>query len=327
LLTNAQDNVLQDLKGLASGSLLAAQISGSPTFDGDSLRMIHLDAAVQMNLPDPMNFNAYMEIQELDSQSVPLDCIPAGAPAAEITLGATDVKLDWASINPGGTPLTLTVAGKWTSQGGTVIGVGGSLDIKGRIGFYGCSLNEIGAAFAFGATENYFAAKAAGTILILGIPVNVQAGVFAGKSCSLTPITFIDPDASTVLGTNPQEFVGIYLEYGGGLSLSQILFGESDCLIDVEVTETDAVFYDGGASTRKVGMRQKDSMDLSLLCLLSGGADLEMFGTLQSGSLTLGGSAQICGSIGPCPFCVSGCKGISVQSTVTSGGFTYHVSY
>ena len=40
--------------------------------------------------------------------------------------------------------------------------MGGLFDIKGEVGFQGCSVNEIGAALAFGEEENYFAAKAAG---------------------------------------------------------------------------------------------------------------------------------------------------------------------
>jgi hypothetical protein len=331
LITDAQDNTLQAVKGLAQGSFLAAQIRGSPTFDGDSLRKIHLDANIQVNVPDPMNFTAYMEILELDSQSVPVDCIPAGAPAAEVTLGAQNVKLDWGSLNPTGTPLTLSIEAKWTLQSGNVIGVGGSFDIKGKVGFEGCSVNEIGAAMAFGATENYFAAKAAGTITILGIPVDVQAGVFVGKACSLDPLKLVDPQAGDVLGGNAQEFAGIYVEFGAGLSLSEILFGESDCFIDIEVTEVNAVYYDGGPSTQKIGMRQQVSADLSLLCLLSGSATFTMFGNLTHSAsgyeLDIGGSAQICGSIGPCPFCISGCKGITVTGVVNSGGIDYHVDY
>jgi len=330
-ITDAQDTTLQAVKGLASGSFLAAKITGAPTFNGDSLRKIHLDAAIQVNLPDPMNFNAFMEIVELDSQSVPVDCIPPGAPAAEVTLGANNVTLDWTGLNPSGVPLTLGISAKWTLQGGNIIGLGGSFDIKGKVGFEGCSVNEIGAAIAFGATENYFAAKAAGTILILGIPVDVQAGVFVGKACSLDPLTFIDPDANQVLGGNAMEFSGIYVEFGAGLSLSDILFGGSSCFLDVEVTEASAVYYNGGPSKQQLGMRQKVAMDLSLLCLLSGNASLTMFGTLTHSSsgyeLDIGGNAQICGSIGPCPFCISGCKGITVTGVVNSGGIDYHVDY
>jgi hypothetical protein len=331
LITDSLDSTLQDVKGLASGSFLSAKIRGEPTFNGDSLRKIHLNAAVQVNVPESMNFNAYMEILELDSMNTPLDCIPAGAPAAEVTIGANNVQLDWPGLNPTGTPLTLTVQAKWTLQDGNVIGVGGLFDIKGEVGFQGCSVNEIGASLAFGEEENYFAAKVAGTINILGVPVGVQAGVFVGKACSLAPILFIDPEATNVLSLNPTEFAGIYLEFGASLSLSQILFGESSCFLDIGVTESSAVYYDGGPNTEQIGMRQTMGIDASLLCLLSANASLTMFGTTThspSGyTLEIGGEAQICGSIGPCPFCISGCEGITVTGEVGTGGISYHVDY
>jgi hypothetical protein len=333
LITDAQDGIFQNMKGIGTmpQSFLSAKIRGSPTFNGDSLRKIHLGAAIQLNVPDPMNFNAYMEIKELDSQSAPVDCIPAGGPAAEVTLGAKDVKLDWASLNPSGTPLVLTVEARWTLQSGNVIGIGGLVDIKGKVGFQGCSINEIGATLAFGELENYFAAKAAGTITIVGIPVDVQAGVFVGHACSLDPLVFIDPDADQVLGGKAVEFSGIYVEFGGGVSLSEILFGSSSCLLDVEAKVTTATFYNGGPTKQQIGMRQKVEVDLALLCLLSGNASFTMFGALThtaSGfELDLSGNAQICGSIGPCPFCISGCAGIGVTGVVNSGGIDYHIDY
>ena len=79
--------------GMMSKSLGSAKIRGAPTFNGDALKKIRLDAKVKMKLPDDLEFTAYMEIRELDSQSVALDCIPSGAPAAEIILGAADVPL------------------------------------------------------------------------------------------------------------------------------------------------------------------------------------------------------------------------------------------
>jgi hypothetical protein len=278
-----------------------------------------------------MNFTAYMEILELDSQTAPLDCVPAGAPAAEVIIGANNVQLDWPGLNPTGTPLTLTVQGKWTLQNGNVIGLGGLFDIKGEVGFEGCSVNEIGAALAFGELENYFAAKVAGTVSILGTPVDVQAGVFVGKACSLQPILFIDPQATNVLSLAPGEFAGIYLEYGYSLSLSQILFGESDCFLDIGVSDSSAIYYDGGPQSQQVGMRQTMGIDASLLCVLSASASLTMFGTATHNAsgfnLEIGGEAQICGSIGPCPFCISGCKGISITGTVHFGGISYNVDY
>jgi hypothetical protein len=184
---------------------------------------------------------------------------------------------------------------------------------------------------AFGEEEDYFAAKAAGTINILGVPVDVQAGVFVGKACSLQPILFIDPLATNVLSLPPGEFAGIYVEFGGSLSLSEILFGESDCFLDIGVNESSSVYYDGGPMSQQIGMRQSLGMDASLLCILSASAELTMYSSVvhsASGlNLELGGEANICGSIGPCPFCISGCKGVTVTGEVGQGGISYHVDY
>jgi hypothetical protein len=338
LITAQNDTNYMALKNMTNCSvgcsLLSAKIRGSPTFNGDSLRKIHLNAAVQMNLPNPMNFKAYMEIKELNSQSVPVACIPAGGSAAEVTMGAKNVPLDWLALNPTGTPPLLTVGAKFTLLNGNIIGMGGLFDIVGEIGFQGCSVNEIGATLAFGATENYFAAKAAGTVTIIAVPVSVQVGVFVGSACSLDPILFIDPQASDVLGANKvQVFSGIYVAVGASLSLSEILFGSSSCLLDIGVTESVATYYEGSLDSLTLGMRQTTSVDASLLCLISASASLTMFSSAtyslpsNNFNLTLGGTADICGSIGPCPFCISGCKSVTITGRVGSGGVDYSLDY
>lgn len=327
-LSGAQDGMFQNMKGggFLSGSLFSAKIRGAPTFDGDSLRRIHLDASIKMDLPDEMTFTAFMDIKELDSKSTPLSCIPQGAPAAEVTLGARDVPLNWAGLaSTSGRPLTLTVEARWTLQSGAVLGVGGLFDIKGEVGFKGCSVKEIGATLAVGQIESYFAAKAAGSVLILGIPVDLHAGLFAGHACSLDPLKFIDPEVGQVLN-NPETFSGIYVEYGGGVSLSEILFGTSTCLLDIEATQTTAIYYQGGPRGA-LGGRQKMAVDVSLLCLISGHVDWAVLMRLTGSDLTLGASANVCGSIGPCPFCIEGCKGITVTGVLNDGGIDYSIDY
>jgi len=283
-----------------------------------------------------MTFNAYMEIKELCSQTVPQDCIPQGDPAAEVTLGAKNVKLDWPALNPSGTPLTLTVQVKWTLQDGNVIGMGGLFDVQGQIGVDGYSLNEIGATLAFGKVENYFAAKVAGTFTVLGIPINANGGIFVGEACTVNPILWIDPQAvSTLAANNLTSFSGVYTDCGVSLSLSQILFGESSCFLDIGANISGAVYYECTSwPSVSIGMRQTVGVDASLLCLISASASLTMSEIAScsdfptSGySLTLAGDAQVCGSIGPCPFCISGCKSISVTGTVNKGGVDYHVNY
>ena len=141
----------------------------------------------------------------------------------------------------------------------------------------------------------------------------------------------IDPMATNVLSMPPGEFAGIYVEFGASLSLSEILFGESSCWLDLGVNESSAMYYDGPPDTQQLGMRQSVGVDASLLCVLSASAEFTMFSTIThspSGfALELGGEADVCGSIGPCPFCISGCMGVTVTGEVSSGGIAYHVDY
>jgi hypothetical protein len=328
-LAGAQDGVFKSMKGggAMGGSLLSAKIRGAPTFEGDSLRRIHLDAAIQMNLPDEMDFTAYMDIKELNSATTPVSCIPPGAPAAEVTIGARDVSLDWLGVTPG-EPLKLSVEARWTLQSGNVLGVGGSFDVNGKIGFKGCSINDFGATLAFGQTENYFAAKAGATVLVLGIPVDFTAGIFAGKACSLDPLRFIDPEVEDVLIVKADEFTGLYLQFGGSLSLSDILFGESSCVLDVGAHFNSALYYQGGPRFGSIGGRQKVGVDVSLICIISASADWATAMRLDSvGILTVQGSARLCGKIGACPFCLKACETIKVTGIVDDGGIDYKLEF
>jgi len=328
-LSSATDGLFQDMKGPGGmgKTLASAQIRGAPTFNGDALKKIRLDARMQMEFPDELQFNAYMQITELDSQSVPVGCIPAGAPAAEVRLGARDVPLNWIGI-PALQPLTLTVEARWTLQSGSVIGIGGLVEINGEVGFKGCSVKQIGATLAIGEVENYFACKAAGTVLILGIPVNVHVGLFVGDACTLEPLVFIHPDAPRTL-ENAVSFAGVYLNFGGGLSLSEILFGTSSCFLDIEATIDTVLYYQGGTAFGRIGMRQAQKISADVICLISASVELVLFSRLTvtpSGTdLTLGGSGELCGKIGFCPFCIEGCVGITIMGTVGDGGIDYSV--
>lgn len=328
-IAGTQDGKFKSMKGggLMSGSLLSAKIRGAPTFEGDSLRRIHLDAAIQMNLPDEMNFTAYMDIKELNSATTPISCIPPGAPAAEVTIGARDVSLDWLGVTPG-EPLKLSVEARWTLQSGNVLGVGGMFDVNGKIGFKGCSINDFGATLAFGQTENYFAAKAGATVLVLGIPVDFTAGIFAGRACSLDPLRFVDPEVEDVLIVKADEFTGVYLAFGGSLSLSDILFGGSSCVLDVGAHVNGALYYQGGPRFGSIGGRQAVGVDVSLICIISASADWATAMRLDSaGKLTIQGSARLCGKIGACPFCLKACKSLKVTGVVTDGGVDYDIDF
>jgi hypothetical protein len=257
-----------------------------------------------------------------------MGCIPPGAPAAEVTLGAKDVPLGWPGVSSS-TPLTLTVEGRWTLQNGSVLGIGGLFDIKGEAGFKGCSIKEIGADFAFGQLENYFAAKAVGTITVIVVPVDVQVGIFAGHACSLDPLRWIDPNADKVLD-HATDFSGLYLQYGGALDLAEILFGTSSCFLDVRAGISTAVYYQGGPRSGKIGWRQEDSVDLDLACVISGHVDFSLGASVSftpptDYEIDVVGDANVCGSLGYCPICIQGCKGITVKGAVKDGHIDYHI--
>ena len=329
-MANSGGGIYKAMKGIGQmgQAFLSAKIRGAPTFEGDSLRAIHLDSAVQMNLPDEMHFNAYMDVKELTSSTTAMGCIPPGAPAAEVTLGAKDVPLSWPGVSSS-SPMTLTVEGRWTLQNGSVLGIGGLLDIKGEAGFKGCTIKEIGADFAIGQMENYFAAKAVGTITVIVVPVDVQVGIFAGHACTLDPLRWIDPNVDKVLD-HATDFSGLYLQYGGSLDLAEILFGTSSCFLDVRAGITTAVYYQGGPRSGKIGFRQEDSVDLDLACVISGHVDYSLGASVSftpptDYEIDVVGDANLCGSLGYCPFCIQGCKGITVKGIVKDGHIDYHI--
>ena len=71
---------------------------------------------------------------------------------------------------------------------------------------------------------------------------------------------------------------------------------------------------------------------MSLLCVISGHVDFSLGATAtfmppSSYELDVIGSADVCGSIGECPFCVDGCKGITIKGIVKDGGIDYAIDY
>ena len=100
---------------------------------------------------------------------------------------------------------------------------------------------------------------------------------------------------------------------------------------DLEASINTSEFYQGGPRLGRFGGRQKSALDASLLCVLSGHADWSEFMSVDTSAdpanVTLGGSAEICGSIGKCPFCLSKCAGITVKGVLSTGGINYFIDY
>jgi hypothetical protein len=324
------DSIYNVMKGIGQmqKTLATAKLRGQPTFKGDTLEMIHLDADLQINLPDTMRYNAYIEIKNLDSQSGALACEQGGDSAAEIILGANKVPLDWPGAQ--NTGITLTANARWTMDNGTVTGVGGLMELDGKADFEGFSLKQLGATFAVGSSDNYFAGKASVVVFIGPVPVELQAGIFGGHSCSLDPILFVDTNAPAIIG-NLSDFSGLYTHFGGGISLSDLLFGNSSCLLNLDARIGTTAYYLDGPSSANFGYWEREDIDISLLCVLSGSVGYGIGGQVTKDAdgfhLEIVGSGDACGSLGPCPFCVQGCKTITIKGVLKTSGIDYYLDY
>ncbi len=322
-LTSARDGIFGGLKGpsFLTQTLLAAKIRGAPEFNGDSMRKLRLDADVQLNIPNEMKFGAYLQVLELDSASSPAGCIPAGGPAAEVTLGALNVPLGWSGFDNG---QTANIAARWNIQNGSVYGIGGKFELGGNTKVKGATVKGFAAMFAVGSTEAYLAARASGEAK----GIQGEVGFFAGKSCSMDPLKMVDPDMNVVLSGDPLAFRGIYVQYGGRFPLTQLVGIPPSCLLRLDGWANNAIYYDWSVPpVGRLGGRQKVGLDAELLCVLGGSVNWTLFASISGQELVLGGGAEVCGKIGICPFCAEGCAGFTVKGVLNDGGVDYFLDY
>ena len=324
------DHVYQTMKGIGQlqKTLATAKLRGQPRFNGDSLDMIHLDADLEIKMPDAMHYNAFIEIKSQESQSGALACAQGGDSAAEIILGANKVPLDWPGVK--NTGITLTANARWTMDRGTVTALGGLMELEGKADFEGFSLRHLGSTFAIGNSDNYFAGKAEVVVFIGPVPVNLNAGIFGGQSCSPDPILFVDTNAPAIIG-NISDFRGFYSRIGGGISLSDLLFGHSSCLLNADARLAFVNYYLGGPSSANFGHWERREVDFSLFCLVSGSFGQSLSGQATKDAsgyhLELTGSGDACAEVGIDPFSVKKCETITIKGVLKEGGVDYYLDY
>ncbi|HEX7654812.1 MAG TPA: hypothetical protein VF607_14990, partial [Verrucomicrobiae bacterium] len=243
-LAGSSDNIFQLLNGLGemNKNLATAKLRGQPQFKGDTLELIHLDADLEMHLPDAFHYNAYIEIRNLNSQASPVACAKPGTDAAEIVLGANRVPLQLPGQAASG--LALSLNGRWCLENGAITGLGGLMEVDGKADFEGFQLRKMGVTFAFGQADHYLAGAAEAVVLIGPVPVELNAAIFAGHACSLDPLLYVDTNAPAILGGVP-DFTGCYIKFGGGISLSDLLLGNSTCMLNLDARLSNTEFANG----------------------------------------------------------------------------------
>jgi hypothetical protein len=284
------DSSLAGLLGDVSGISAAGSIDGYAEINGDALRTLRLDAALQLKVPEDFEFNGYLEINQLDSFGDG-SCSFAGEGeyAAEVKLGAVDVPASWT-----GDGLRFDVECKFTfdtAAGFALRGFGGSIEMTdGQIGFEAMKVTSLGAAAMFGKDENYLAAE----VGLAFDSYELSGGVFFGRTCSVDPLLLVDPDVLKVLGDPP--FTGIYA-YGE----AQIPIVNFSCLFSLSAKAGIGAFWFEEGNT--YGGKMVVGATGRALCAVEIGGDVTLIGSKSGNDYSFFGKGRIFGEVGVCPIC------------------------
>ena len=316
-LAEVDESINGEILGPMSDMIGSGRLNGYAHIEGDSLSMLRVDGLFRFKVPDDLELKAYLQIRKLTSNNAG-GCIPAGATANEILIGAEKVPLKWISPD-----LTASLGVKFTLMGGEPVGLGGFFDMTGGpLSFEAFKINDMNAAVAFGAidgdplkAENYLAASADLTIGEYGM----AGGVFFGRSCSLDPIALIDPEVAGVLGAPP--FTGAYLYGEARLPINELIGIPSTCMLNVVVGAGAGVFVFAEGPT--IGGKLVGEVSGEALCLVSIGGRMSLVGVKEGFDLTspmrFAGKGTVKGKVGACPFCVKFNKSVGVKFSASNG--------
>lgn len=293
------DEEINGFLGDIDSVLGAGQLDGYGKFNGDALRMLHIDLYLQLMVPDELELNGYLTIKQLDSEGNDT-CSPGtpDAPATEVTVGATDVPADWLSPD-----LRVSIEGKFMFRSNPdfkLLGMGGAFELTdGEISFESFKITDMGAALMFGASENYLAAK-------LGVAFNgyeAFGGIYFGQTCSLDPLLLVDEDVAEVLGEPSPTFTGVYVYGECHIPVSEAALGiPATCMFRISAGVGAGAFYFVEGNT--LGGKIYASASGEALCVVSIKGEVTLIGLVQSGELSFRGKGRLSGKAGPCPLCV-----------------------
>ena len=295
------DNTINGLLGDVSDVIGAGQINGHALIDGDSLKCLRVDGHFQWKAPDAMEFSAFLQIKEYDSDGTP-GCSSGKTSTTEVTIGADMVSFDWISPD-----LKANIETKFTFDGGIPfpVNLAGQLELIGDLSFETFVLHDLAAALAFGKYENYLALK--GGVRFNGY--DFSGAIFFGRTCTLDPLKLIDPQVAEVLGNPP--FTGAYVYAQGWLPVSELVLGiPASCLFEISAGVGAGAFYFAEGPT--YGGKMFLGVSGELLCIVSIEGDITMIGVKHGDDLRFAGHGHFEADVGPCPFCISVSKEVDV---------------
>ncbi|MBK1834525.1 hypothetical protein [Roseibacillus ishigakijimensis] len=315
----ALEDEINPLLGTISDYMGSGEISGFAEFNGDSLRKLRLDAKMQFEIPEEMALHVYLEILCYSSEDnfVQSGCLEPGEKMVEVRVGAKDVSVEWISeckINLevrlslkdfDGAPEDDPTPGDNLPP--VPIGVGGTFELAdGEIDFQTFKILEFGATIAVGLEECYLGAKARATFS----SYEVAAGIFFGRTCTLEPLLFVDPDIGDVVSAGT-TFTGAYVYGEVWIPISEVVLGvPASCLFRIDAGVGAGAFYflEGPTYGGKVFL----GVSGEALCIVSIRGEIKIILASQAGRLRGAGTGKFSAKVGWCPFCLKFSKSVKL---------------
>jgi len=301
------DDTINGVLGEIDSVVGSGEFDGFAHINGDALRLLRIDAAIQFKVPKEMEFEGYFQIKQLASDGSDLcsfsDSAEIDTPAKEITVGTPGVPVEW--LSPG---MEIAVEGKVTYSD-RPLGLAGKIEmVGGSFNFEAFKITDLGAAMAFGATENYLAAK----VGLQFQSYDVYGGVFFGRTCSITPVELVNEEAATVIGPPDPTFTGAYVYGEAHIPVSEAILGiPATCMFRITAGVGAGAFYFMEGPT--FGGQILLAVSGEALCLVGVNGEVSMIGTKVGDDLRYRGRGTIGGRVGACPFCVKFSKSIILE--------------
>jgi len=303
---------INPLLGQVSKYMGSGEITGYAEINGDSLRKLRLDAKMQFELPEEMSLHVYLEILSYSSEDnfVASGCLEPGEKAVEIRIGAQDVAIQWVSDIRVNLEVKMTLKDRVGDAFDFPVpnGVGGKFEMTdGVLDFQSFKVIEFGATLAVGVDETYIGAKARAIFS----SYEVAAALFFGRTCTLDPLLFVDPDIGDVVSAGT-TFTGAYVYGEVWLPISELVLGvPASCLFRIDAGVGAGAFYFLEGPT--FGGKMFLAVSGEALCLVSIRGDVKMIVASQGGDVRGAGSGKFSAKVGRCPFCIKFNKSVKIK--------------
>jgi hypothetical protein len=298
------DESINGVLGEINSVVGSGEFDGFAHINGDALRLLRIDAAIQFKVPKDMEFEGYFQIKQLASDGSGSCSIPdTGTPAKEITIGTPGVPVEW--LSPG---MEIGVEGKVTYSD-RPLGLAGKIEmVGGSFNFEAFEITDLGAAMAFGATENYLAAK----VGLKFQSYDIYGGVFFGQTCTITPVELVNAEAASVIGPPDPTFTGAYVYGEAHIPVSEAILGiPATCMFRITAGVGAGAFYFVEGPT--FGGQILLAVSGEALCLVGINGEVSLIGTKVADELRFRGRGTIGGRVGACPFCVKFSKSLILE--------------